>query len=131
MSRMASDPLALFDEIQRDVADKSRQIVEKIAIDVQDRISVPVGYKIGPRGGTTKIRSKPGEPPRKDTGKLKAGVQSDVIEASGQIAASVFDEVPYAEPLEDKHDRPIMTDLMDTYEDLYVDGLAQAAEGNL
>lgn len=124
------DPLSLFDEIEADIAAKSREIAEKIAIDVKDRIGVPVGYAIGPKGGTRKIRSKRGEPPRKDTGKLQAGLQSDVIQVTGQIAASVFNEVPYGEPLERKLDRPILTDLAETYEDYIADGVAQAAGGN-
>ncbi len=124
-----SDALQLFDDMEADIASAARTITEKIVIDVQDRIGKPVGFIIGPRGGTKKIRSKPGEPPRKDTGTLQAGMTSEVIAVVGQVAGSVFDEVPYAERLEGSLDRPILTDLAETYEDYIADGLARAAAG--
>ena len=45
---------------------------------VLDNISVPVGRITGPRGGITKIRSKPGEFPRKDFENLVNTLQSGV-----------------------------------------------------
>ena len=45
---------------------------------VIDNISVPVGSITGPRGGITKVRSKPGEFPRKDLENLTNTLMSDV-----------------------------------------------------
>lgn len=126
---MPGDAINLFDEIEADIATRSLELAEKIAADVKERIGVPVEYKIGPRGGTQVIRSKTGEPPRKETGTLQAGVTADVIAVQGQIAGSVFDEVPYAVPLEGGLNRPILTDLAETYEDFIVDGITRAAAG--
>lgn len=126
---MPLDPDELFPQIVADLATESRAIAEKIVGDVKDRIGVPVEYVTGPRGGTIVIRSKRGEPPRKEKGKLSDGVTSDVIVTDNQVAAAVYDEVSYSEPLEDELDRPILTDLLDTYEDYIADGLARAAAG--
>ncbi len=124
-----NDPYEIFDEIESDIAIASQQMADQIASDVKDRIGVPVGYAVGPRGGTRVIRSKPGEPPRKETGNLQSGVIAEVVAVRGQISGSIYDEVPYAAPLESDLDRPILTDLAETYEDFLADGVTRAAAG--
>lgn len=129
MALMLGDPYTLFDEMEADIADAMRDVGEKIAIDIKDRISVPVGYRIGPRGGVVKIRSRRGEPPRKDTGRLQKEIASDVIAAQGQVEGSVYAKTPYAGHLENELNRPIMTDASEVYDDLIADGATRAANG--
>jgi hypothetical protein len=108
MSGLTAQVKATMDAALRDTADDMRRI-----------ISVPVV-----RSGGKVIRSKPGEPPRKDTGKLLASVQS-VVESlekdkvRGSVSTNVFYDVfltngtskmaprPYAGPTEAKWERLI------------------------
>lgn len=126
---MSVDPDQLFDEIETSIEEAMRDVGEKIVADIKDRIGVPVGYTVGPRGGHKKIRSKPGEPPRRDTGRLQNEIASDVIAAQGLIEGAVYSPTPYAETLEDDLDRPIMTDHEAVYDDLIADESARAADG--
>lgn len=127
MTRLNADEL--FAVMEADIEAESRRINEDIAADIKDRIGVPVGYRIGPKGGTTKIRSKRGEPPRKDTGRLQREITGETIAADGQIQSSVYAPTPYADPLENKLDRPIMTAHSEVYDDLIADRSARAAAG--
>jgi hypothetical protein len=52
-----------------------KDVAAKMTAKLQKTISKPVGIRRGKRGGVHKIRSKPGEPPRKDTGFLHANVE--------------------------------------------------------
>lgn len=98
-----------------------------VASTVRDRVGKPVGYAIGPRGGVRKIRSKRGEPPRRDTGRLQKSVESAAIEIADKIAGSVYVGAPYAEPLQHNLDRPILSDVLEATEDLVLDRLAGSA----
>lgn len=125
MAVPASD---LFDEIIAAVLREHDVVAAKVASDVKDRISVPVGYKIGPRGGSTKIRSKKGEPPRKDTGRLYQSITSESITDTDEVNTSVYTEVEYATYLEDDLDRPIFENELEAVEDLILDHVIEAVE---
>lgn len=45
-------------------------VAKELDVLVHDKIKKPVGVRRGKKGGVIKIRSKPGEPPRKDSGFL-------------------------------------------------------------
>lgn len=126
---MPDDFDLVVDEIVRDIAREQQATAEKIVADVQDRVGKPVGYRIGPRGGETKIRSKRGEPPRKDTGRLQRSINAETIEVGDQIATSINPgDVPYAEPLQMDLDRPIFSDELDATTDLILDRTVEAIE---
>lgn len=118
----------LFPAIMSSLLREHDVVGAKIASDVKDRISVPVGYKIGPRGGSTKIRSKKGEPPRKDTGRLKQSITSESITDADEINTSVFTEVEYAKYLEEDLDRPIFESELEAVESLILDHCVDAVE---
>lgn len=42
-------------------------VARELDVLVHDKIKKPVGIRRGPKGGVIKVRSKPGEPPRKDS----------------------------------------------------------------
>lgn len=118
---MPDDP-PLFDRIARLIADAHRDTGSAVVIDVKDRVSVPVGYAIGPRGGSRKIRSKPGEPPRKDKGNLQASIASETIEPTGDVIdSSVSASVPYARRLELDLHRPIFENEIEVVQGLIVE----------
>ena len=118
----------LFDSILASLLREHDVVGGKIASDIKDRIGKPVGYKIGPRGGSTKIRSKRGEPPRKDTGRLQQSFVNESIADSDQVSSSVYTEVDYALWLEQDLDRPIIENELDAVTDLILDRCVQAVE---
>lgn len=65
--------------------------MERIRGDVQQRISKPVG----PNGE----RSKPGEPPRKDTGRLYTSASAQTVDATNTVLGSVSLDTPYIRKL--------------------------------
>lgn len=77
------------DQVKRTVFEVSRRrVVAAVAYfkkRVISNLSVPVGTITGPRGGITKIRSKPGEFPRKDTGELIRTLDSGIVILPGGI----------------------------------------------
>jgi len=88
---------ALADKITRQMLDKIETEMETlgqaIADDLRQLISVPVGRD--ERGRVT-VRSKPGEPPRKDTGRLYESVTHVVYRAGGRVRLVVATNTPYA-----------------------------------
>lgn len=101
--------------------------MEDLADDVRKRIGVPVE-----RSGGRVIRSKPGEPPRRDTGRLQASVDAARIENDSHVVASVSVDTPYARKLNDQMDRPIFGDLLDQHTDAIADAVARGlAQTNL
>lgn len=71
---------------------------EKLVEDIQEKISVPVEYQTGPRGGQVVIRSKPGEPPRKENGDLWESIENipTTREAQTKIVARVVTRLKVA-----------------------------------
>ena len=52
-----------------------QRLADEMDVELQAKISVPVGITRGPRGGIIKIRSRPGEPPRRDKGFLRTNTE--------------------------------------------------------
>jgi len=104
--------MALEDDIVnyslRRIEEAVQTHLDELRDNIKEAISIPVETVIGPRGGIIKIRSKPGEPPRKDTGRLHSSITNGVIVAGDTISGSVSTETPYATPLEHQLNRPIM-----------------------
>lgn len=85
---------SLFDAIARRAEPALKSEMEKLKTALQKRISVPVV-----RTGGRTIRSKPGEPPRKDTGRLHASADAQTISGNRTIQGSVSLSTPYVLPL--------------------------------
>jgi hypothetical protein len=82
-------------DLQSRIGRSTRDIVDQTKSHLQKLISVPVDYIRGPRGGLLVIRSKPGEPPRKETGRYQ-GSWGDSISVNGDIIeGSVYSDVIY------------------------------------
>lgn len=82
-------------EVMKDVMDRVEDVMEgvgrDVSADLKKTISIPVV-----RQGAKVIRSKPGEPPRKDTGRLYNSVRYVVYRAGVDITNVVITtETPY------------------------------------
>lgn len=113
-----------FDDIIRDVTSAMRAEGERMAAEIKDRVSVPVE-----RTGGKVIRSKRGEPPRKDSGRLQAEIASDTIEVGDVVSMAVYSPTPYGSTLEDPMERLIMTDWFDRFAEEVLDANVRAVEG--
>lgn len=86
----------LFDEIAADIGKEFEAVGPLIVSDVKTLISINVEY--GP-GGAVIVRSKPGEPPRRETGLLQSSIGYGV--QSGEIVSLQIDsDCPYSGFLE-------------------------------
>lgn len=92
----------LFDRIGKSIEASLKPEMEAMRDDVKDRISVPVDKTTRPW-----TRSKPGEPPRKDTGRLHASASTQILEAGDVVNGSVSVNTPYAKRLNNEMSRPI------------------------
>jgi hypothetical protein len=72
-----------------------RDIVSSSRADLQASISVPVGYASGPRGGLMVIRSKPGEPPRRETGNYVNSWGESVVIDGLRVVGRIYSDVDY------------------------------------
>lgn len=97
----------LFDRISASVERALHPVLDAMAQQVRQRIGVPVDKSKKPW-----VRSKPGEPPRKDTGQLQASTNIQSIDANSEIRGSVSVERPYARRLNNEMDRPIFGDIL-------------------
>ena len=123
-----SDPSTLFDDIAADVAAGLQRQGDLIVAAVRQDLSVPVGTRRGPRGGRLTTRSRPGEPPRMETGRLRAGVTSSVTLADNVATLTVTDPVAYASPLQGpKLARIVTSTVPDRFTDQVADAVASAA----
>lgn len=111
----------LFDDILNDVAKAQLRGAELVRDEIKRRISVPVDKSKKPW-----VRSKPGEPPRKDTGRLHGSIKIDTLVAGDIAQASVNTETPYAPRLQLEMDRPITTGVGESLTDRMLDLLAEA-----
>lgn len=118
----------LFDAIASDVAEAMDRVGQQIVDEIKNDLSVPVEYKKGPRGGTIIVRSKPGEHPRKETGKLQEGIEHRIERNGADVILTVGDDVFYAVPLENI-DRPITEGGEERFEDLVVSAVVAAING--
>lgn len=100
---------SLFDRIGQNVQKALETKLGEMRDEVQKRISVDVER----RGGKV-IRSRPGEPPRRDTKKLYKSAESEVIHTDDTVTGAVSVETPYAQRLNDpaQLDRPIFGDIL-------------------
>jgi bacteriophage HK97-gp10 putative tail-component len=123
----------LFESIRADVFEEMEDFGKDVATDLKERISVPVGYRIGPKGGTYIIRSAPGEPPRKETGTLLNSVESEVETDADVVTLEISSDAPYAGFLEDGTERmaprPVWEDVADEYTDPFFDRVVAAVSG--
>lgn len=94
--------MSLTDKLAARLARGLLPAMEDVRTEVQQRISVPVE-----RVGKKVIRSKPGEPPRRDTGRLYTSAAAQVIDATRQVVGSVSVDTPYARRLVRQMNRPI------------------------
>lgn len=97
----------LFDRIPASVERALQPVLDAMAQQVRQRIGIPVDKSKKPW-----VRSKPGEPPRKDTGQLQASTNIQSIDANSEIRGSVSVERPYARRLNNEMDRPIFGDIL-------------------
>ncbi len=56
---------------------------------MQDMLSIPVEVTIGPRGGVSKVRSAPGEAPRRDSGKLMSAARGRIFVVGSMVVGEV------------------------------------------
>lgn len=100
---------SLFDRIGLNVQTVLEAKLAEMRDEVQKRISVDVER----RGGKV-IRSKKGEPPRRDTKKLHNSAESEVIRTDDTVTGAVSVETPYAKHLNDpaQLDRPIYGEIL-------------------
>lgn len=120
----------IFDDIVADVNDVLIELAAEMESDVKDKLSVPVGYRIGPRGGTYIIRSKPGENPRKETGKLQNSIKGRVDTDGLQSVLVVNSDVFYAPILQNKMERLVLSDTAEIYDEVVPDRVTAAISGN-
>lgn len=113
-----------FDGIAADLVKVQQEIGEEIVARTQDRCSIDVEYI-----GNHIVRSKPGENPRRETGKLWGSFESET-NIDGEIVRTVIDtDVFYATELQELRDRPIFDGLLDEYEPLILDRIAETIGG--
>lgn len=129
---MTYDSDKLFLEIADDIAIAWQREGDEIVQKIQNDLSVPVQIEIGPRGGRKIIRSKRGEHPRRESGKLQSEMQS-VVQRDG-VNCNLIIEAPtyYAEYLDPKDalDRPIIRGIGEEFEEKMADITVQAIQGN-
>lgn len=111
----------LFDRIARQCEARLKAEMDRIKDDIQKRIGVPVV-----RTGGKVIRSKPGEPPRKDTGKLQASTSAQTIDATRAVHGSVSVATPYARRLNNEMNRPIFGQTLAENRDAIRDAMREA-----
>lgn len=108
----------LFDRISASVERALQPVLDAMAQQVRQRIGVPVDKSKRPW-----VRSKPGEPPRKDTGQLQASTNIQTIDANSEIRGSVSVERPYARRLNNEMDRPIFGDILQQNRDTILNAM--------
>jgi hypothetical protein len=97
---MATDPqqfaALLTADVVQEVAGAMRLYGEEVATDLRESLSVPVQYV-----GSRIIRSKPGERPRKETGKYRGTVATDTTIEGRRVVTRIGPRSHIAEFLED------------------------------
>jgi hypothetical protein len=119
----------VFDAIALDVEKAHIQAGDDLATELKYKVSVPVQYVAGPRGGTRVIRSLPGEPPRKETGRLQASINHETVAAGDVVETAITAAAPYAARLQEQMNRPITDGESDAVERLFIDPVANAING--
>lgn len=118
----------LFDEIQSDVHETFELLGPQIQDDWQDLISVDVEYS----GATVTVRSKPGEPPRRETGDLYESIQEETETDYGSVSLEISTDIEYAPYLEDGTEkmapRPHRTRTFEKWVDEVIDATLEAVQ---
>jgi hypothetical protein len=100
-----------FDEIDRQLAADAREFAERLVAAKRADLRVPVTYN-------PTVRSKPGEPPRRETGNLQGGIEARVFQPEPGITEVVLDSpAGYAERLQLEMNRPIFNDVPERFAD--------------
>lgn len=70
------------------------QVGAIVADDLRKTISKPVGFRIGKRGGSVPIRSRPGEPPRREFGNYIASIDQTTAKGVDRVMTTIFTDNP-------------------------------------
>lgn len=108
----------LFDRIAASVERAIQPVLDDIAQQTRDRIGIPVDKSTRPW-----TRSKPGEPPRKDTGKLQTSTATQTLDANSEVRGSVSVDTPYARRLNSEMSRPIFGAILDRNRDAILEAM--------
>lgn len=122
-------PDDFWEDVAHDVAAALSPEAATIVEAKQRDLGVPAGSVRGPRGGLRTVASRPGEPPRKRTGRLQAGMVADVTQAGLVVTLRVNDPVSYAVPLENSG-RVITSDVDARFGERVLDVIATAISGD-
>lgn len=115
-----------FEEIAAETRDVAREFGERVQRTVRDWVAVPVEYV----GGKI-IRSKWGEHPRLETGNLQASIEHREGVDGNVVFTEVTAGAPYADPLENALNRPIMRDVPDEFGDAWAELCAGVVSGDV
>jgi len=95
------------------------------AVDViQDELSVPVEYL-----GKNVIRSRPGERPREETGRLREGIAANIEPGTDEVTFAVESAAPYSARLEKT--RPFMAPALERMTQTFPNRVAEAMANEL
>lgn len=119
----------VFDAIVSAVRAAHEKTTDDFAVELKYKVSVPIQIVRGPRGGKRIIRSKPGEPPRKETGKLQASIKAQTIAPADVVASGITADAPYAVALQERLNRPITDGEIPTLETQLLNAVADAING--
>jgi hypothetical protein len=121
-------PTQDFDRLRGAIADGFETSSALIVSEVKDRLDIPVDYGIGPRGGTYVIRSQPGEPPRRETGRLQEGIDGEATIEGDVIELVIGSDTFYAPFLDPKLQRLIFTDVAEEFLDVVIDNIVTSIQ---
>lgn len=94
------------DSIAAGLADGMTRVTERAVQYGQKLVAIPVEFPAGERP----VRSKRGEPPRRETGELQDGiVAGDVEMGENSVSATVTSHARYSGELQGRYERPFMT----------------------
>jgi hypothetical protein len=111
------------------VAEEAERLGAEIAADVRESIDIPVE----PTSSGYVVRSRPGEPPRRESGHLWESIGFEVARDDGRrrVGLSVYSDDPKAAGLEygrdDVRPRPFMAPAFDRWADQVAERIADAA----
>jgi hypothetical protein len=90
---------AVIAKLRRVKAKSWRIVAKEMTVMARAQIQRRVGIRRGPKGGVIKIRSKPGESPRRDSGNLHDGTE---VSYDGKKSQVVFKTLGYGRILDSK-----------------------------
>jgi hypothetical protein len=93
------------DDVLRQIADETEKKLDALGEEMAEWLRKLIGVPVirqriaGRETKTVIVRSQPGEPPRKDTGRLQASVQYVTYRTGWKIKLVISTNTPYAETL--------------------------------